>query len=471
LVEKNSGVGGTWHENRYPGARVDSPSRSYTHIYGVDFGYPNAFCPWTENEKYFNWVADTFELRSDIMFDTEVRSMVWDDASSMWQIHTDGPDGERTLRSNAVITSVGFLNRPNMPDIEGMSSFEGPSWHTSRWPQNIDLSDKRIAVIGTGCTGYQLVPELALLASEITVFQRTPQWLFNVPGYRSLLPDQVTWLDRNLPFHTNFQRFFLTWAIGSFATLSEIDRDFVDEHTLSAANKQLRESCIAFLESKLGDDPGLVEKMIPNHPPFSARPVIVDPEYSVLDAILRENVTLVTDGIRRVNGGGIEDANGVQHDVDVIVYATGFHATEYLFPMSIVGKGGQTVEQLWADGGSRAYNFSMLPGFPNLWSIYGPNTNGALNVAGFHELVGRYALQCIEELILTDKKSVEVNADAYRRFGAVVDERNNNKIWSDPRGHNYYWTKYGRSATQCPFTGPEVYHYLKHPDFADMTIR
>jgi 4-hydroxyacetophenone monooxygenase len=471
VIEKNSGVGGTWYENRYPGARADTLSRGYTHLYGVDFGYPDPFCAAAENVEYFNWVADTFNVRDDIEFDTEVRSMTWDEESAMWEILVDGPEGERTIRSNAVITAVGFLNRPNLPEIEGMADFAGLSWHTVRWPQGTDLHGKRFAVIGTGATGYQMIPELALEAEHVTVFQRTPQWLIPTPGYRSPTPPQVTWLDRNLPFHTNFMRFRAVFAITRFDTMNEIDPNFDDPYSVNAINKGARDACVAFIEQKLGD-PELVAKMTPPHPVLSARRVIVDPEYSVLDAIQRDNVTLVTDGIRRINRTGIEDTNGTQHDVDVIVYATGFHATEYLFPMKITGRGGQTIEELWAKDGARAYVSCMMPGFPNLWSVYGPNSNGSLQVASFHELVGRYAMECMERLILDHKRSIEVKEDAYWRYNELLDERNRRKVWNAPKANSYYWTKsIGRSAVMNPFTAAEMWHYLRHPDLVDLEIR
>lgn len=168
--------------NSYPGARVDTPSRSYTHLFGVDFPYPNPFCGWTENVKYFNWVADKYDLKKHVQFNTEVKSLVWDDAADQWVIEAVGPEGKKTLRARWVITSVGFLNRPNMPDIPGMDTFEGPSWHTARWPKDFDHAGKRVVVVGTGATGYQLIPEVALTAKKLTVFQRTPQWLLPTPG-------------------------------------------------------------------------------------------------------------------------------------------------------------------------------------------------------------------------------------------------------------------------------------------------
>jgi 4-hydroxyacetophenone monooxygenase len=469
-IEKNPGVGGTWFENRYPGARVDTPSRGYTHIFGANFSYSSPFCPWTENQRYFDWVADEFHLRDDIIFNTEVRSMTWDEDASMWTVDVVGPGGERSIQSNAVMTAVGFLSRPKIPEIEGMLEFAGPSCHTARWPQGFDVRRKRIAVIGTGCTGNQTVPELALEAGHVALFQRTPSWLFNVPGYRSPFPPEVSWLDRNLPFHTNFMRLRMNAGLAAWHTMTDIDPDFHDPFTISALNQQMRANCIAFLERKLGD-PELVAKMTPPHPPWSQRPVVVDSEYCVLDAILRDNVTLVTDGIRRINSRGIETNDGTHYDVDLIVYATGFHATEYLFPMRIVGRGGRIVEEFWADGGARAHRFCMIPGFPNLWSLYGPNTNGGMLPGSFHELVTGYALQCMERLILENKRSIEPRENAYWRYNHEVDERNSRKAWSDPRAHNYYWTDHGRSAVMCPFDAPQIYRLLRHPDFDELEIR
>jgi 4-hydroxyacetophenone monooxygenase len=469
MIEKNPGVGGTWYENRYPGARVDTPSRAYTNLFGADFPYPYAYGPYAENQRYYDWVADAFDLRDSVTFNTEVRSLTWDDAASMWEIRVVGPEGERTLHTNAVITAVGFLNRPNIPEIEGMEEFEGRAWHTARWPDGADLRGKRVAVIGTGCTGYQLVPEIAVLDDiQVTVFQRTPQWLFPVPGYQSPSPPQLLWLDRNLPLHTNFMRFRTFYGSGpDLAKMFDIDPDFDDPHSCSEVNKAARERSIEFLKSKLAD-PKLVEIMTPSHPVWSARPVVVDPERNILDALQRDNVTLVCSGVRRITRSGIEAHDGSRHDVDVIIFATGFLANDFLYPMAITGRNGRTIEDLWAADGARAYLGCMMPGFPNLWSLYGPNTNGGLPVAQFHEMTTLYAMRCIEELILGDKASIEVKEEAYWRYNRLVDELNAKKVWADPRAHNYWWTKYGRTASQIPFTGYEVREFLLRPDFADL---
>jgi len=473
VIEKNDGTGGTWYENRYPGARVDTPSKLYTHTFGVDYSYPYAFCPWSENLKYLDWVADTFNLRDDITFETEARSLVWDEATSMWEITVEGPEGRRKLRSNAVFTAVGILNRPNLPDdIPGMQNFDGPSWHTARWPSDFDPTGKRVAVIGTGCTGYQLVPELALEAGQVTVFQRTPQWLFPVPGYCSPLPPQVGWLDRNLPYHTNFTRLRIAAGFaGAFeGDFQRIDPDFQDKHAVNPTNKAARDRCIEFLREKIPDEE-LVRTMTPEHPVFSARAVIVDPERSILDAIQRDNVTLVVDGIRGITQAGVETEDGTVHAVDAIVYATGFKATEYLFPMSITGRNGMTIEKLWSQTGAQAYVGAMIPGCPNLWTLWGPNTNGGLPIPAIQEMATHYALKCIERLILDDKQTIDVKEEPYRRYNEMIDERNSHMVWSDPRAQNYYWTRFGRSATQNPLNTFDTWGMLREPNFADLDVR
>jgi 4-hydroxyacetophenone monooxygenase len=473
-IEKNSGVGGTWFENRYPGARLDTESRSYTHIYGANFTYSARYNEWRDNQRYFDWVADTFDLRGDIVFDTEVVSLVWDDAASAWDVTTEGPQGRRMLRANAVISAVGFLNRPNVPDIEGSSEFRGQAHHSARWPERVDITGKRVAVIGTGCTGYQMIPELALEAEHVYVFQRTPQWLFPVAGYRSPFPAQVTWLDRNFPYYTNFAR---VHAFGnnvySLGYVTDIDPEFKDPYSRSAVGKAKRDDCIAFLTDKFEKQPDLLDKMIPSHPVYSARPVIVDTEYGIADALLRENVTLVTDGIQKINRTGIEAKSGTQYDADVIVYATGFKANEYLWPMEVRGRGGKRVEQLWAQTGAQAYLGTMLPGFPNFWMIYGPNTNGGLPVAAFHEITTRFALECMQRLILGGGQgSIDVTDEAYQRYNEEVDRRNEMKVWSDPRANNYWGrNEFGRTSNRNPFRGTELWRFLRHPNFDELIVR
>ena len=467
VIEKNDEVGGTWYENQYPGARVDSPSRTYTHIYGVDFEYPNAFCLQRENLRYFKWVADHFDIRNDITFKTEVKSVVWDESAKLWGIKADGPEGPRVWHANAVIASVGFLSRPNMPSIEGIETFEGNAFHTARWPAGLDLKGKRVAVIGTGATGYQLVPELAKLAGHTFVFQRTPNWCFDIKSYLDPFPAQVNWLDRNFPYIRNFIRFRLSWLAGpeTFSPIMRIDPQFEDQHARSALNKKIREQQLAFIKRKLANRPDLIEEMTPVAPPYSARPIIIDTDYSIYDALLRDDVTLVTDPILKIKPNGIEVQGGGEYSVDIIVYATGFKANDFLWPMEVRGRGGKRVEELWEKDGARAYLGTMLPGFPNFFMIYGPNTNnfGGLQIVDFEEMVTRFALQCIGGLITQKKRTIDISLDAYWRYNDEVDRAEALMVYKDPRAHNYYKNDSGRSAANNPIDIRKIWTWLRNP--------
>jgi 4-hydroxyacetophenone monooxygenase len=475
VVEKNSGVGGTWFENRYPGARVDTPSRSYMHIFGADFPYSSPFCQWHENVEYFNWAADEFDVRRDIVFDTEVTSCTWDDETSTWLVHAVGPSGEQELRADAVISAVGFLSRPSVPSIEGSEGFRGPAFHTARWPGDLDLAGKRVAVIGTGCSGYQTFPEIARRAGHAFLFQRTPQWVLPTKGYLQPFPDPVTWLNRNMPFYANFMRFRSQWVSGpkSAALQKTIDPSWADPHSRNAANARMRENCVEFIRTKLASRPELVDRMIPPHPVWGARPVLADADDCILDALLRDNVDLVSDGIARITSTGIETVDGQSYDVDVIVYATGFKANDFLWPMEVRGRDGVDVEELWSKDGPRAYLGTMLPGFPNMFLLYGPNTNpmGGLGVSQHEEMMTRYALEVIQMLIVDGYEAIEPKADAYWRYNDALDRRERTLIYGEPTVRNYYRCEHDRSAANCPFPGNWMWGWLRKPDVDDLVIR
>jgi 4-hydroxyacetophenone monooxygenase len=468
VIEKNSSVGGTWHENRYPGARLDTLSRIYFHIFGIDYQCKSPFSPAPDNEAYFHWMADRFSLAEDVQFDTEVKSVIWDEDSKLWEISAIGPDGPMSWRANAVISAVGFLNRPNLPDFPGMDSFEGPIVHTSRWPDDLDVTGKRVAVIGSGATGYQTTPVLAKMAEHLTFFQRTPSWCFEVPGYLAPYPAQVNWLDRNFPYLINFIRFQQSWMLkpDSSMALVTIDPEHDDPHTVSPTNKAVREGCLDFIRRSFADRPDLLEKMIPVAPPMTSRPVLVDAVDNIYAALRRDNVDLVTEAIAAINPNGLVTADGAEHRADVIVCATGFKANEFLWPMEVRGRDGRDLGSLWAKDGARAYIGTMLPGFPNFFMIYGPNMNPFSNGLGLvdsEEIVTRFALQCIAALILGEGNSVDVKQAAFDRYNAEVDRVEKTKVYSDKRVTSYYQNKHGRSAVNCPFDYRLLWNWLRDP--------
>lgn len=474
VLEKNPAIGGTWYENRYPGARVDTPNRSYSYVLAVDYPHSGPYCTQAENETYLNWAADEFGIREHIQLQTEVRSLAWDDQSGTWAVAAHGPTGEQVLHANAVICAVGFLSRPNVPDLPGADHFTGPRFHSAQWPEGLDAAGKRVAIIGSGCTGYQLGAELAGRAAHLFMFQRTPQWLFDRQGYLSPYPPQVLWLCRNLPYYNNFLRFRASWNSGPYVQSLQFNRDpdWPDPLTMSARNQRRREERLRFLAAKLGHWPDLLAKMIPPHPPLSARPVAVDKDYSIADAILREDVTLVTEPIKEVTATGILTNDGTLHDFDILVYATGFKANDFLGPMDIRGRGGVRVRDLWSRDGARAWIGTMLPGCPNFFMLYGPNTNPfSLGVVTYSELMTRFALQRMDDLITGGRRSVEVTQEAYERYNADLDAREKQRAWSHERANTYFRNASGRSATNFPFEGTDLWRWLRDPDPAALVIR
>jgi 4-hydroxyacetophenone monooxygenase len=466
VFEKNPEVGGTWYENSYPGARVDTPSRTYTHKFGAHFTYPYNYCPQEENLRYLKWVADNYGVREEILFNTEIQSAKWDDGTQTWIVTANPSSGSRSFRFNAIICCVGFLSRPQMPQIRGMEAFTGVACHTAKWPRDLDLTGKRVAVIGTGASGYQTAPVIAKIAAQTYVFQRTPSWCMPTGTYLSTLPPQVTWLERNFPYFVAFERFRQAWLYGPKPVFesTSIDPNYKDPHARSAVNKLLRDHCVAYIRKMLASRPELVDKMIPEAPPLSSRPITIDEHDNIYGALLRDNVTLVTDGIEQITPTGIK-AGGEEIPLDVIVYATGFRAQDFLWPMEVLGRDGIRAEEAWKKDGARAYLGAMIPGFPNFFMIYGPNSNnwGGLRAVDLLELVGKFALECIAGLIVQRKRSVEVTTDAYWRFADELDRSEAKMIYKDPRAQNYYTNSYGRSAVNGPIDIRRMWRWLRDP--------
>jgi 4-hydroxyacetophenone monooxygenase len=471
LFEKNAGVGGTWHQNRYPGARVDFPSRVYSHAFGVNYPFEYQFAPQAENEKYINWCVDHFGVRDRIRFDTEVLAMSWREDDGCWEIRVRAPDGvEYTVRARAVISAVGFLDRASTPEVEGLQDFVGNVMHTARFDTDLDFDGRRVALVGTGASGMQVMPELAKKVAHLTVFQRSPAWVIPAPGYRDPLPEPARWLNRNLPFYNNWTRFNLSWQLGD-PTIYEcwtVDPEWTDPDTLNAHNYAMRQRLIAHLEAKLADRPDLLEKCLPPYPPLSKRFVL---DNGWFDALLQDNVDLVTDGIARFEADGIVTKSGDRIEVDTVVFATGFRANEYFWPMEIVGRHGMTPQKIWAKDGARAYWGVTVPHLPNFFVLYGPNTNpknaGPIPWGGVQI---RHALQCMHALAQNGWRSVEVREDAYESFNGELDERMSTTIWMDPRQRSYYTNEHGRSATNAPWATIEYWRRLREVRWDDYVV-
>jgi 4-hydroxyacetophenone monooxygenase len=472
VLDKNDDVGGTWHDNCYPGCRVDVPSLAYSHSFGLHYRWDHWFAPQEENNNYLQWCVDSFGVRDHIRFSTEVTALTWDEDTARWLVEVKDADGNaETLAANVVISAVGFLSRPKFPAIKGMETFEGPSFHTAWWDHAFDdPAGKHLAVIGTGCSGMQLVPELERRGATVTVFQRRPSWIYEVPIYRAELPEGVKWLDRNMPFYRNFEKFRAIWMVGDHVAAAPFMRDpaWDDPDSLSEINHIARQVSLDYLRRKLGDRPDLLAACTPHSPAMASRPVL---DNGWLDAIRGPNVELVTDAIGRIVPEGIVTESGRIIEADAIVFATGFETSKFLWPMEVTGRRG-TLNELWSKDGARAYLGITMPGFPNLFCIYGPNTNsnqGTIPTMG-SELQTRYALQCIEELFRTDSTSIDLKPEAYVEYNRRLDEGLRKTIFSDPRLDTYYINEHGRSSSQTCWATLEYWQMTRRPDPSDYVL-
>jgi len=472
IIEKHPDVGGTWYQNVYPGCRVDSEN----HIYAYSFkpkDWPQHFSQQEVLRQYFAETADEYGLRKHIRFDTEVTELAWQEDSATWQVGVRTADGgSDTLTANAVISAVGQLNRPKWPDIPGQDRFRGPSFHSTRWEYEHDLAGKTIAVIGTGASAFQFVPRIAQEAAEVRVFQRTAPWMAPVEEYMSDISEGKHWLLNHVPYYDKWYRFamFWRWAEGM---LQAVERDPAwtgdDQVSISAANEEVRQILTEHIESIVGDDPELLAKCLPDYPVGGKRILFDDGTW--LRALKRENVELLTDPIAEINETGLRTESGQQHDVDVIVYGTGFHASRFLWPMKIVGREGRVLEEHWS-GDPRAYLGITIPHFPNLFCCYGPNTNIVVNgsIIFFSECEVRYIIGCLKLLIEEGKRALDCRQEAHDAFNRKVDEANSRMAWGISHANTWYRNEKGRVTQNWPFTLLEFWRRTKAPDPADFDL-
>ena len=453
IVDKNGDVGGTWLENTYPGCRVDSPNHTYSYSF-LPNDWPQYYSPQKTLLDYFQRFASDFGIQEHIRFNTEVESVVFDEQNGSWIVTVRQANGDRAvLEANAVIGAVGQLNRPRLPDIEGVEKFDGPNFHTACWEHDHDFSGKRIAVIGTGASAFQSVPEIAKQARDVFVFQRTPPWISIRPEYHDFIPDGKHWLLHHIPFYAKWFRFYIFWR-SSEGLLEWVKKDDTWEdqtRSVGPKNDELRRVFTKRMSDIIGDDPDLLQKCIPDFPPAGKRMLVDNGTW--LRALKRENVELITDPILEITETGLATESGASYEVDVLIYATGFYPGRILWPMEIRGIDGLDLQTHW-DGDPHAYKGVSIPNFPNFFCMYGPNTNIVVNgsIIFFSECEMRYILGCIKLLIEHGHKAMDVHQNVHDDYNEWVDAGNENMAWGAPDVRSWYKNEKGRVTQNWPYS-------------------
>ncbi|MCB1843124.1 MAG: SidA/IucD/PvdA family monooxygenase [Halioglobus sp.] len=464
VIEKNPSVGGTWFENRYPGVRVDVGNHLYCYSFEPAHHWTQYFSRQPELQRYFEDVVDNHGLRDHFRFNTEVTQAEYDEASSLWTVTTVDASGSQEQHVvNSVISAVGQLNRPKLPAIDGIDSFTGQWCHSAAWDDSIDLEGKRVVVVGSGASAFQIVPAIVDQVSSLTVFQRSAPWMFENPIYHEKVPEGKKWCLEHLPFYARWFRFLLFWP----ACDGAYDAIFVDpewphqDRSCSEMNDFVYQMFTEYIRTQVGDQPELLEKVIPDYAPMGKR--TLQDNGSWLSALQREHVTLVNDSVARVGAGGVTAADGRDYPADVIIYATGFETDRFLWPMAIRGRDGVLLSEQWGNEPA-AYLGVTVPQFPNFYCMYGPGTNlafgGSLIFNGECQI--RYIMECLKSLIQSGERSLECRPEVYDDYYRRFRELHAQLIWEHPSiKTSFYQNEDGKVTLLWPWKIIDMWHWTK----------
>jgi cation diffusion facilitator CzcD-associated flavoprotein CzcO len=434
LFDATDGVGGTWRINTYPGAACDVPSHLYSYSFALKPDWTKTYAAQPEILQYFEDCTDSFGIRPHLQAGVRITSAVWDEEARQWRL-TDADGG--AYEADVVVSAVGTFATPSYPDIEGLDDFAGPRFHSARWEHEHDLTGQRVAVIGTGASAGQIVPELAKIASQVDVYQRTPQWI---------LPR------RDTPFSQEDKERFANDRQAMAAHREEIFWAF--ENTIAFrlndnTRVAIEEVARSHIDYRIAD-PELKAKLTPDYPFGCKRTLICSDFYK---AVVRDDVELVTDHIERVTPGGIVTADGRERPADVIVLATGFKATEYLDGIDVVGRGGRRLHDDWARAGvAHAYLGLTVSGYPNFFMFYGPNTNqGGNSIIVILEAQATYVLSALHAMQEHGVAAVDVRRDVMDGYNRDLTDALEGTVWQHGC-QSYFKNASGKIATQLPQT-------------------
>jgi 4-hydroxyacetophenone monooxygenase len=470
VLERNEHLGGVWAENSYPGAGVDTPSTLYSFSF-APYDWSRYFAPQEEIKGYLDDVADRFGVRPRIRLGAEVTRATYDEKAMTWQVDYVDADGHaRQLSAPFLLSGVGIFNPPKWPDIPGLEEFPGPVVHTAQWRDEAIPAHGRVAVIGNGASAMQVVPAIADRVDGLVVFQREPHWVAPFEQFRRDIPAPVRTLLDKLPLYRLWYRLRLGWTYNdrSHAAVTRDPSWPHQDRSLNAVSEAHRSFFIRYLTEELGDRTDLIETLTPSFPPYGKRILLDNGWYRTLT---RPDVELVTAGIDRVDGAALVTADGSRHEVASIVLATGFDVTSYLSSYDVVGRGGRSLLETWGDQ-PEAFLGVSVPGFPNFFALYGPNTqpHGGSVIFTIEAQV-RYALRLIGEMVTKGIWEIEVRRDVWREFNEALHARHEQMVWTHPGMHTYFRNESGRVVVLSPYRMVDVWSAFRLSELDDYDIQ
>ena len=462
IFDKNRQVGGTWWENTYPGCGVDTPNHAYSFSFGPRYPWRRFFSPRADIQDYLEQTAAAANLYPHIEFNTQIEQARWDSDNACWQVTVRSSAGQSVVQGFAVVSAVGQLNLPSMPTLQGIADFEGPIFHSSDWPSDLNLVGKKVAVVGTGASAMQIVPTIADTVAELTVYQRSPQWARPIPRFHDELSESSHWLVEHVPFYAAWLRFTVLWRYGDgLLPFLRKDPDWPHpERSMNRVNEKHRLELLAHIENTLGDRQDLLQKCVPDYPPYGKRMLL---DNGWFETLLKPNVELVTAGIDHLDSKAIVGADGARREFDVVVLATGFQVGKMAARLNITGRDGMRLKDEWADDNPSAYLGVSISGFPNLFCMMGPGTGlGHGGSAMFQaEVQARYVAECVTGMLNSGDRSMEVKTAVQQEFVDRLDAEHAQMIWMHPGLRTYYRNAKGRVFSLLPWRVVDYWHMAR----------
>jgi len=468
IYERRAEVGGVWSINTYPDVRVDTVSFTYEYAFEKKYPWTEYFARQSDVRAYIDHVARKYGVYEHIRFGSDITQARFDEPTQRWTLTVQGEESVTEVEANVVVAASGVFATPRELSVEGVSDFTGQIVHTARWNEDVEYAGKKVAVIGNGSTGVQLLSKIAEKAESVTVYQRTPQWISPRTNYGVPISDELQWLIQKMPFYWNWNKYVAGLATIDLRNVLMPDAEWIaNGGQISKRNDMLREILVGYISAQVDGRQDLIDKLVPDYPPMTRRPVVDNNWYA---SLTRNNVELVTTPIARMTDTAIVTSDGEARETELVIAAVGFQTEKYIWPTQYFGLGGVTLEDVWTAQGAQAHLGMTVPGFPNMFMLYGPNSQPVASGAGlpvWFEVWTGYIAECIVGMLEKGRASMVIRKDAFDEYNEQLHEEAKKLIYLMPNSameKNYYVNEFGRLQMNAPWNGEKYYELCEKPD-------